>query len=81
MIESYSALLKSLQEVIHREGFDLSTPMVRTSIISVSFESLEMDDFAITVCIFNYCSPPLQQKHLIHIERCNSMGLLFWLKL
>ncbi|XP_039467376.1 elongator complex protein 4 isoform X2 [Oreochromis aureus] len=29
MIESYSALLKSLQEVIHREGFDLSTPMDR----------------------------------------------------
>lgn len=29
-VESYSALLKSLQEVIHREGFDLATPMVRT---------------------------------------------------
>lgn len=29
MLESYSALLKSLQEVIHREGFDVAAPMVR----------------------------------------------------
>lgn len=32
MLGSYSALLKTLQEVIHREGFDLSTPMVRATI-------------------------------------------------
>lgn len=30
MLESYSALLKSLQEVIHKKGFDLTTPMVRS---------------------------------------------------
>lgn len=30
MLESYSALLKSLQEVIQKKGFDLSTPMVRS---------------------------------------------------
>lgn len=41
MIESYSALLKSLQEVIHREGFDLSTPMVRISYICFVFVSFE----------------------------------------
>lgn len=29
ILESYSALLKSLQEVIHKNGFDLKTPMVR----------------------------------------------------
>lgn len=30
ILESYSALLKSLQEVIHKNGFDLKTPMVRS---------------------------------------------------
>lgn len=28
-LESYSALLTSLQELIHKKGFDLATPMVR----------------------------------------------------
>uniref|UniRef100_A0A3B4GQK0 Elongator complex protein 4 n=1 Tax=Pundamilia nyererei TaxID=303518 RepID=A0A3B4GQK0_9CICH len=41
MIESYSALLKSLQEVIHREGFDLSTPMsMSRNILRVGLHSL-----------------------------------------
>lgn len=30
MLESYAALLKSLQEVVHKKGFDLATPVVRS---------------------------------------------------
>uniref|UniRef100_A0A3Q0RBQ9 Elongator complex protein 4 n=1 Tax=Amphilophus citrinellus TaxID=61819 RepID=A0A3Q0RBQ9_AMPCI len=41
MIEPYSAVLKSLQEVIQREGFDLSTPMsVSRNILRVGLHSL-----------------------------------------
>ncbi|XP_038162654.1 elongator complex protein 4 isoform X2 [Cyprinodon tularosa] len=35
-VESYSALLKSLQEVIQREGFDLATPMDRALMGSIT---------------------------------------------
>lgn len=37
MLESYSALLKSLQEVIHKNGFDLKPPMVRSEATLGSF--------------------------------------------
>ncbi|XP_008302043.1 elongator complex protein 4, partial [Stegastes partitus] len=41
MIESYSALLKSLQEVIHREGFDVAASMPRSrNILRVGLHSL-----------------------------------------
>ncbi|KAM4593289.1 elongator complex protein 4 isoform 1-T1 [Odontesthes bonariensis] len=41
MLESYSALLKSLQEVIQREGFDLTTPMSKSrNILRVGLHSL-----------------------------------------
>ncbi|XP_041647613.1 elongator complex protein 4 isoform X1 [Cheilinus undulatus] len=41
MLESYSALLKSLQEVIHREGFDLATPMSNSrNILRIGLHSL-----------------------------------------
>uniref|UniRef100_A0A3Q2PX22 Elongator complex protein 4 n=1 Tax=Fundulus heteroclitus TaxID=8078 RepID=A0A3Q2PX22_FUNHE len=40
-LESYSALLKSLQEVIHREGFDLAAPMSKSrNILRVGLHSL-----------------------------------------
>ncbi|XP_047219205.1 elongator complex protein 4 isoform X3 [Girardinichthys multiradiatus] len=43
-VESYSALLRSLQEVIHREGFDLAAPMFSQSksrnILRVGLHSL-----------------------------------------
>lgn len=35
VLESYSALLKSLQEVIHKEGFDVAAPMVRTRTVTI----------------------------------------------
>ncbi|XP_060897821.1 elongator complex protein 4 isoform X2 [Labrus mixtus] len=41
MPESYSALLKSLQEVIHREGFDLAAPMSNSrNILRIGLHSL-----------------------------------------
>ncbi|XP_028258180.1 elongator complex protein 4 isoform X2 [Parambassis ranga] len=41
MLESYSTLLKSLQEVIHREGFDLAAPMSKSrNILRVGLHSL-----------------------------------------
>ncbi|KAM7015925.1 elongator complex protein 4 isoform 2-T2 [Tautogolabrus adspersus] len=41
MLESYSALLKSLQEVIHREGFDLAAPMSNSrNILRIGLHSL-----------------------------------------
>ncbi|KAF7199445.1 elongator complex protein 4 isoform X1 [Nothobranchius furzeri] len=41
MLESYSALLKSLQEVINREGFDLTAPMSKSrNILRVGLHSL-----------------------------------------
>ncbi|CAG5854611.1 unnamed protein product [Menidia menidia] len=41
MLESYSAMLKSLQEVIHREGFDLAVPMSKSrNILRVGLHSL-----------------------------------------
>ncbi|KAI3377100.1 hypothetical protein L3Q82_000299 [Scortum barcoo] len=36
MLESYSALLKSLQEVIHKEGFDVAAPMDRALMGSIT---------------------------------------------
>uniref|UniRef100_A0A8C9YVP2 Elongator complex protein 4 n=1 Tax=Sander lucioperca TaxID=283035 RepID=A0A8C9YVP2_SANLU len=41
MPESYSALLKSLQEVIHREGFDVAAPMSKSrNILRIGLHSL-----------------------------------------
>uniref|UniRef100_A0A672FKW5 Elongator complex protein 4 n=1 Tax=Salarias fasciatus TaxID=181472 RepID=A0A672FKW5_SALFA len=41
MLESYSALLKSLEEVIHREGFDVVAPMPKSrNILRVGLHSL-----------------------------------------
>ncbi|KAG8001485.1 Elongator complex protein 4, partial [Nibea albiflora] len=41
MLESYSALLKSLQEVIHREGFDVAAPMTKSrNILRIGLHSL-----------------------------------------
>ncbi|XP_071385832.1 elongator complex protein 4 [Centroberyx affinis] len=41
MLESYSALLKSLQEVIHREGFDGAAPMSKSrNILRIGLHSL-----------------------------------------
>uniref|UniRef100_A0A671VVY9 Elongator complex protein 4 n=1 Tax=Sparus aurata TaxID=8175 RepID=A0A671VVY9_SPAAU len=40
-LESYSALLKSLQEVIHREGFDVAAPMSKSrNILRIGLHSL-----------------------------------------
>uniref|UniRef100_A0A4W6CFP2 Elongator complex protein 4 n=1 Tax=Lates calcarifer TaxID=8187 RepID=A0A4W6CFP2_LATCA len=41
MLESYSALLKSLQEVIHREGFDVAASMSKSrNILRIGLHSL-----------------------------------------
>ncbi|KAF3686339.1 Elongator complex protein 4 [Channa argus] len=41
VIESYSALLKSVQEVIHREGFDVAAPMSKSrNILRIGLHSL-----------------------------------------
>ncbi|KAM6949962.1 elongator complex protein 4 isoform 2-T2 [Lycodopsis pacificus] len=41
MLESYSALLKSLQEVINREGFDVAAPMSKSrNILRIGLHSL-----------------------------------------
>uniref|UniRef100_A0A3Q3JCP4 Elongator complex protein 4 n=1 Tax=Monopterus albus TaxID=43700 RepID=A0A3Q3JCP4_MONAL len=41
MLESYSTLLKSLQEVIHREGFDVAAPMSKSrNILRIGLHSL-----------------------------------------
>uniref|UniRef100_A0A8C2WVU1 Elongator complex protein 4 n=1 Tax=Cyclopterus lumpus TaxID=8103 RepID=A0A8C2WVU1_CYCLU len=41
MLESYSALLKSLQEVINREGFDVAAPMTKSrNILRIGLHSL-----------------------------------------
>ncbi|KAM3626029.1 uncharacterized protein V6R79_021518 [Siganus canaliculatus] len=41
MLESYSALLKSLQEVIHKEGFEVAAPMSKSrNILRIGLHSL-----------------------------------------
>ncbi|KAG7230239.1 hypothetical protein INR49_012372 [Caranx melampygus] len=41
MLESYSSLLKSLQEVIHREGFEVAAPMSKSrNILRIGLHSL-----------------------------------------
>ncbi|KAM7406242.1 hypothetical protein PAMP_000630 [Pampus punctatissimus] len=41
MLESYSVLLKSLEEVIHREGFDVAAPMSKSrNILRIGLHSL-----------------------------------------
>lgn len=73
MLESYSALLKSLQEVIHREGFDVAAPMVSTtseSLLCFCFFKSEFTGFLphifcnynlLEMCLSNYCQTILSK--------------------
>lgn len=66
ILDPYSALLKSLQEVIHKNGFDLKTPMVR---IESKFGS-----FNFIVCVF-FWRDAAKEKQILQLHVWLPSGL------